>query len=233
MTNLFIDIETVPDFTDEEYYRLAALFDAEKLTKKSDPASYWKFVRGALSPFEGRVVFIKYQIDEIGSMHMLKEWELGEAEILKRMFNIIADLEHGPGSGLRIIGQNITKFDIPFLYERMDKHDISKRADLYYKLNMRPLIFDFLVAHLELNGMTGKGLKHDVLAHAYGLPTKSTHGGNEIKHYFDKEYDKILEYSEREFIYPELYSLIDKGGLVSKERLEESKLWYDKTHAVD
>lgn len=233
MTNLYIDIETVPDYTSDEYHRLSAQLESGEITKSSDPATYWKLKRGALSPFEGRVVFIKYQISENGILHALKEWDTSEADILKKIYNVIADLQHGANTGMRIVGHNITKFDLPFLYERMCKHDISTRSNLYYKLCMRPLIVDFLLCHLELNKMTAKGLKHDILAHAYGLPTKATQGDSEIKHYFNKEYDKIIEYSKREFIYPKLYSIIDKDGIISREKLEESKLWYDKLHADD
>ena len=81
--------------------------------------------------------------------------------------------------------------------------------------------------------MSGKGLKHDVLAHAYGLRTKSTQGGDETAHYFLKEYEKIEQYSTREFIYPELYAKIAAEGMVSREELAKSIRWYNDLHKDD
>lgn len=230
MANLFLDIETVPDFDADKYHELSAMERTGILTAKSDKDTYWKLKKGMFSPFDGKVVFIKYQAFDNGTPHELKEWEHGEEGILKKLYGVICDLQQGPNFGMRIIGQNITKFDIPFLYERMIKHNIAERSQLYRRLIKEPLVVDFMLLHLELNKMTAKGLKHDVLAHAYGLETKSTQGGDEIQHYFDKEYDKIIEYSKREFVYPELYSIIERDGIISKEKLEESIAWYNRTH---
>jgi len=84
------------------------------------------------------------------------------------------------------------------------------------------LVIDFLQLHLPLNELQTKGLKHDVLANAYGFLVKETLGSGEIAHYFSEEYDKIVEYSEREFIYPQLYQKILSEGMVSKEHLLEA-----------
>lgn len=233
MTNLFVDIETVPDFTIDEYHKLSVKVKSGEITQKSDYDLYWKFTHGALSPFNGKVIFIKYQISDKGNMHSLMEWESSEADILKKFYDVVASLQSGPNQGTRIIGHNIAKFDIPFLYERMRMHETASIARLHLKMIRQPLIVDFLQLHLALNSMTARGLKHDVLAHAYGLPTKSTRGDSEIIHYFNKEYDKIIDYSSREFIYPQLYSIISDNGTISAEKLEESKLWYDKLHADD
>ena len=84
------------------------------------------------------------------------------------------------------------------------------------------MVCDTLQMHLPLNGYDIAGLRHDTLMHAYGLPVKETSGGDEIRHYFDGEYEKILEYSEREFLYAELFARMKEGGMVSAERLKEA-----------
>ena len=233
MTDLFIDIETVQDMEPDAYFEASEGVASGRITRESDSNLFWKIKKGALSPFDGKVVFIKYKIGDKGFVHHLKEWEEGEAAILGKIFGVISSLQSGTEKGTRIIGHNITKFDIPFLYERMRIHETSSKHILHLKMIRQPLIVDFLQLHLPLNSMTGKGLKHDVLAHAYGLPTKSTQGDLVSDQYFKRDYDKIVEYSEREFIYPELYAKIVSEGMVSKDRLAESIAWYDELHKDD
>ena len=74
------------------------------------------------------------------------------------------------------------------------------------------VVCDTLQMHLPLNDYDIAGLRHDTLMHAYGLPVKRTSGGGEIRHYFDGEYEKILEYSEREFRYAETVRAHEGGG---------------------
>jgi len=91
----------------------------------------------------------------------------------------------------------------------------------------KPEVIDFLQTHLPLNDFKTKGLKHDVLAYAYEFPVKSTLGSGEIPHYFQEDYQKIIEYSEREFIYPELYEKIITKGMITKETLLKSIKHYE------
>ena len=99
-------------------------------------------------------------------------------------------------------------------------------------LDLRKNSKSFLQTHLPLNDFKTKGLRHDVLAYAYEFPVKSTLGSGEIPHYFQEDYDKIIEYSEREFIYPELYEKIISNGMITKETLLKSIQHYElqKSH---
>lgn len=233
MPNLFVDIETAPDMTPDEYFRTRQEVESGQLTKDSeDKDRFWKFERGGLTPFDGKVILITYRVNN-GYTHRLKEWEDGEAAILKKFFDLLGDLQRGYGEDrLKIIGHNILGFDLFFLYNRLKLHGIREERWLYQMIINKPEVVDFLQVHMPVNGFNTKGLKHDVIAHAYGFPTKETLGSGEILHYFQKEYGKILEYSEREFVYPELYAKIESGGLVSRQRLQESIAWYDGLDAA-
>ncbi len=227
MVDLFVDIETVPDMSREEYFSTKQEVDSGLLTRNSDDRDrYWKFERGGLMPFSGRVILITYQVNN-ANVHRLMEWEDGEEVILRKYYDLLRDLQWGSSDDrLKIIGHNILGFDLFFLYNRMLEYDIDEPWRLYQWTMNKPQVIDFLQMHLPLNGFNAKGLRHDVLAHAYELPTKETLGSEEIKHYYMGEYDKILGYSEREFVYPEMYSRISAGGLVSEQRLQESIQWY-------
>ncbi|MDA7959131.1 MAG: hypothetical protein MPJ08_00155 [Nitrosopumilus sp.] len=220
MVDLFVDIETVPDFGPEEYLRASERAESGELTRESDPALFWKLKTGSLTPFEGRTMLITYQVRG-GHLFRLKEWEEGERAILKKFYDVVMDLQRGKEDKLRIIGHNVFGFDMMFLYNRILHHKINDPKWVYLWLIRKPLILDLLQMHIPLNSCRSKGLKHDALAMAYGLPTKGTSGGGEAAHYFRGEYDKVLAYSEREFVYPEMFARIESGGLVGAERLRE------------
>ena len=219
--NLFVDIETAPRMSAAEYLAARARIDGGELHKDSpDRGLYWAVERGALTPFEGKVIVITYKIND-GSVFRLAEWDGGEAGILRRFYNLVGDLQRGPQTDrLRIIGHNILRFDLFFLYARMAAHHIDAEKWLHRRLLDGPDIVDFLQLHLALNGMSMKGLRHDVLARAYGLDVKGSSGADVVRDYFEEEYERILAYSEAEFVYPEMYGRIAERGLVSREQLE-------------
>lgn len=233
MPNLFVDIETAPNMTRDQYFQTRQEIESGLLTKDSeDKDRFWRFERGGLTPFDGKVILITYKINN-GYVHRLKEWEDGEESILRRFFGLLADLQKGYGEDrLKIIGHNILGFDLFFLYNRMRMYSIQDERWLYQMVINKPEVVDLLQLHMPMNSFNTKGLKHDVLAHAYGFPTKETLGSGEVLHYYQEDYDKIIEYSEREFIYPELYARIESAGLVSQQRLQESIAWHDSLNAA-
>lgn len=231
--NLFIDIETVPDFSREEYFDVKRRVDSNELNSESEDKSlYWKCKIGGLTPFDGKVVLITYQVDDEETVR-LKEWESNEQKILQEFYDRLVGLQHNSKEWLRIIGHNILRFDLLFLYERMKHHKIAGEKWLYHWVIKKPEVIDFLQLHLPINDLKISGLRHDVLAYAYGFPTKKTSGKEETLHYFEKDYDKITEYSKREFVYPEMYKKIRSEGLISKEKLQESIIHNKKQYDLE
>ncbi len=234
MVDLFVDIETVPDMEAGEYLEAVERIRRGELGPRSQESSlYWKCTRGALKYTDGRVMLITYQIND-APIRRLKEWEVGERTILEKFYSLLQDLQrHRSADPLRIIGHNISGFDMFFLYNRMRLHRLDEEAWLSQWVINGPIIVDFLQMHLPLNGMSAKGLKHDVLAHAYGLPTKGSTGDDEIERYFRGEYGHVMGYSDREFVYPQLFRRITEGGLVSAQRLADSIGWYEAAASPD
>ena len=218
--DLFLDIETVPDMTASEYTDAYRRMEQGTLTKQSDPDTYWKVKKGALSAADGKVILITYQLGEHGPVRRLAEWESDEKTILAEFYGVLSRFQRI--RGFRIIGHNLTRFDLPFLYARMLRHNIDGEREVYRRLVEGVVVCDTLQMHLPLNGYDIAGLRHDTLMHAYGLPVKGTSGGDEIRHYFDGEYGKILEYSEREFRYAELFARMKDRGMVSAGRLKDA-----------
>lgn len=233
MVDLFLDIETVPDMTADEYHDATNRISCGDLSPSSpDSDLYWKCTKGALKYTQGRVALITYQIDQAPTRRLC-EWKDGEKRVLCSLYMVLQDLQKNKADDpLRIIGHNILGFDLLFLYNRMRLLQTAKEEWLYHWVMNGPVAVDFLQLHLPLNNMSALGLKHDVLAHAYGLPTKDTSGRDEIRHYFYGEYESILEYSLREFVYPEMFHIMVEDGLVSAERLAESIQWYKQIHSA-
>ena len=225
MANLFLDIETAPNFqSSEEYFKIKSSVEAGQISKDSgDKDIFWKYTMGALNPFDGKVTLITYQIND-GPINRLKEWESSEKEILNRFYHLVGDLNkyRSVDDHLRIIGHNVLNFDINFLYTRMTQLFPENVKWIYQWLIRKPEIIDLLQLHLPLNNLQTRGLKHNVLAHAYGMNLKTTMGTDVIFNYYNKDYDKILQYSTEEFSYPQIYNKIVNDGLVTKEKLIES-----------
>ena len=228
MVDLFLDIETVPDMEAAEYLEATERIRRGDLGPDSEDGHlYWKCTRGALKYAEGRVILITYQVND-APVRRLKEWESGERAILAKFYTLLQDLQRHRGEDpLRIIGHNVLGFDIFFLYNRMRMHRLDDETWLHQWVVNGPVAMDLLQMHLPANGMSARGLKHDVLAHAYGLPVKGNQGGDETERYFRGDYSHIIEYSEREFVYPQMFRKIIDGGMVSAETLAESIRWYE------
>ncbi len=72
------------------------------------------------------------------------------------------------------------------------------------------------------------GLNHNAVAQAYGLPVKTERGTVNSDYYYGREYEKILKYTEDEFIYPELYKKM-KRKMITPEKLQESvEYWIEQ-----
>ena len=229
MTNIFLDIETAPAYNSkEEYLLIQKGMKSGEITKSSPDwqikQKFWKRVRGALNPIEGKVIMITYQIDDIYLKH-LKEWESSEQKILEEFYVMMSALKGSKEDPLNLIGFNITNFNLPFTFVRSRELEIKNGFHghdplwLYKRLHT-PTIQDILQIHLPLNNWTRYGLNHNAVAMAYGLPVKEVRGDVNTEYYYNQEYDKILEYSDKEFVYPQMYKKM-KEGLVSKEKLQE------------
>ena len=220
-----MDIETVPDMEAEQYLDMRKREEAGLFTK-ANGSPYWKYKLGSLSPFDGRVALVTYQVGGAAPVR-LKEWERGETAILRDLYGVMADLQRG-GGRINVVGHNVLSFDMPFLYHRMVACSVNDPRWVYQYVVKKPAVADLLQLHLPVNGYSSKGLKHDVLARAYGLPTKSTSGGDEVLHYFEKRYDLILQYSEREFVYPQMFERMRRDGLATAERIRECVEQYER-----
>jgi len=237
MPDIFVDIETVPVYgTKEEYLNVKYGIDTGLIHLDHEDwqirKKYWKMKQGGLNPVEGKVIMITYQVDD-NRPWRLSEWKSSESQILKELYDVISLHKGSKDNPLNVIGFNITTFDWPFLFYRCRKLELengySGHDPLWlYKYFHRPNIQDILSIHLPLNNFSRYGLNHNAIAMAYDLPTKKERGIVNTDYYYNEEYDKILKYTEDEFIYPQLYKKM-KRRMVTKEKFQESvAYWMEK-----
>ncbi len=230
MTNVFVDIETVPTYnTAEEFLKIKNAIDGGIIHRDHDDPvvkrMFWKKEMGGLNPIEGKVIMITYQVND-GRPWRLAEWKSSETRILKEFYDLITMLKGNKEDPLNIIGFNITNFDLPFIFSRSQQLEIQTGSSNHdplwlFKNFHNPTVQDILQIHLPLNNWTRYGLNHNAVAQAYGFPTKTERGTVNADYYYSKDYEKILKYTEDEFIYPELYKKM-KRKMISAEKLQES-----------
>ena len=240
MPDIFVDIETVPVYgSKEEFLETETGIKNGTITPDSLDREiknkFWKREKGGLNPVEGKVIMVTYQVND-GKPWRLAEWKSSEKQILEELYDTISLYKGSREDPLNIIGFNITNFDLPFLFWRCKELEIKNgfygHDPLWlYKKFHTPTIQDILQIHLPLNDWTRYGLNHNAIAMAYDLPTKKERGDVNASYYYNEQYEKILKYTNEEFIYPQLYKKM-KRRMVSKERLQECvKFFIEKYQA--
>jgi hypothetical protein len=227
---LYFDIETAPEFKSrEEYLSLKKKIELGQLTEKTDRALYYRVTKGATNPHEGKVISIAYALND-EKLQILKEWKSSEPAILQEFYNL-ADKASREGwqshKPLTYVGFGILDFDIPFMFCRMQNHKTATSFQgghdpIWLFRRLFQVSADLRQMHLHLNDCDANGLTHDALCSAYGLRTKDMEGKMLTDLYYNEKYEKIEDYIQREFVYPQLFKKIMNDGLVHKTRLRSS-----------
>ena len=148
---------------------------------------YLDLESSGLDPEEDKILTLQYQpLDKEGNpdgnLIILKEWEIGEEEIIKRFLYIFKKWEFIP------VGMNLS-FDFRFLLAKIEKYtgkviDYDELSNIPH-LDIKPIL-------VLMNGGNFKGAK---------LSNFTSKGQNGIaipEYYKNKEYDKIINYVEKE-----------------------------------
>lgn len=148
---------------------------------------YFDLETTGLNPETDKIITLQYQpLDRegnpTGNLIILKEWELGEEELIKRFLYIFKKWEFIP------VGMNLS-FDFRFLIEKIKKY--TGREIDYNELSNTPHL-DIKTTLVLMNNGNFKGAK---------LSNFTSKGQNGIaipEYYKNKEYGKITNYIEKE-----------------------------------
>lgn len=215
---LFIDVETVPNY---DVY----------METRSRPD--WRFRRG-FDPFSGKLITLALQFGFDGNLIILSEWENGEDGILNLFLSYAerrAEEYWRVRSPIYFVGFNTLDFILPFLYSRVWYHEeerlrkgyssernfLEKMERCFSLLFRRIPSIDLKQLHLYQQGLQQsfpeqRFFDFNLLRETYGLGRLERLNIADL--YYNKEYNKILDYIEKKFVYPVIMKRILESGLV-------------------
>ena len=172
----------------------------------------------SLNPYhpESKVIVISYSFypgfkpptkEEIKQPTFLKEWEADEKKILQQFYDF---LKHAQASDpyVKIIGFNILKFDLPYLFGRMKHHALASDEQLHTLLfnpvsvdlfQMSPTVSEKTLKHEQL-----WGVNHKAVSSFFNLQVKEGTGLDCSRYYDAQRYDLIMKYCTEEFNFEQL-----------------------------
>ena len=190
---LFLDIETFVD-------------------KENEISSFIPFEK------ESKVLVISYNYYEkefrmekgkLKEATFLKEWKLGEKELLDTFFKKLKGWVR-KDKWFKIVGFNISKFDIPYLYGRMKVHEIAPESELFDVLFHKPCHVDLAQISMSCSENSKKyneffASNQKDMNRIFGIPIKEGTGKDVSEFYRKKQYEKIMEYVMSEFTFEQRY----------------------------
>jgi len=149
----------------------------------------------------------------------LKEWERSEKDTLEEFYGFVKDrvdkemVVNSQGkemTRLKMVGFNILKYDVPYLFGRMEQLNIAPKRELFYYLFVMPYAIDLYYMTPMVSQKTREykqlwGIGQKEVNKFFGLQIKEGRGDELSRFYDAKDYDKILKYCTEEFTFEQLY----------------------------
>lgn len=180
--------------------------------------------KAALQAEFGRIVCISFGKVKFGEdgepVAQIVSYTGTEEEILSQSLKLISGLSK---SGIKLIGHNIKRFDVPFICKRafITGHDIPQVLQIWDKKPWETALVD--TSELWSFGAWQEGFTSlDLLSAVLGVPSpKSDMKGSEVhSNFYSGNIEKIREYCQRDVI--ALIQIIIK--LSNLNRLEEANI---------
>jgi len=164
---------------------------------------------GEFPEYNEKVIAIAYKT-EYTEVSVLKEWEIGEKEVLRRF---IDEVKENPR--INLIGHNSLRFDIPVIVNRAVEHDLDSLCDLMGVL-LDGYTIDILQGLLPTNRFRFKGLGLNDCARKIGFETKTCLGSEIRARYEERDHDAITEHVIEDVLKTErIYKHLEKWSKLS------------------
>jgi len=176
---------------------------------------------------EAKVIVISYNYyhgfnapnrNQLKPPTFLKEWESSEKDILEKFYKLVKkhiDEEtvvknEKEMTRVKFVGFNIVKYDVPYLYERMEYHKIAPQKELFDYLFVKPFALDLYYMTPLVSKKTREykqlwGIGQKEVNEFFGIQVKEGRGDELSRFYDAKEYDRIMKYCTEEFTFEQLY----------------------------
>ena len=229
LTNLYIDIETIPTQRDDLKQLVNKKVRPPKTMTKADTIAQWynsdKYIEAcneawektALNGLFGEIVAIAWRWDDETAVHsVMQNIYENEGEMLDGFFALISEQKSSKyDQWVTWIGHNITGFDLPFILHRCIVNGVTPPHDVYLPRRLRPTgnkgVFDTMT---EWSGW-GKRVSLDDMAMAFGLEGKNGSGSQVWRLVEEGRWDDLRHYVEQDVnvtrnVYIKMQSLL--GG---------------------
>lgn len=177
---------------------------------------------------EAKVIVISYNYypgfnapkkNQLKKPIFLKEWERSEKDTLEEFYGFVKDrvdkemVINDAGkemTRLKMVGFNILKYDLPYLFGRMEQLKIADKKELFYYLFVMPYAIDLYYMTPMVSQKTHEykqlwGIGQKEVNKFFGLQVKEGRG-DELSRFYDvKDYDRIMKYCTEEFTFEQLY----------------------------
>ena len=177
---------------------------------------------------ESKVIVISYNYypgfnapkkNQLKKPIFLKEWERSEKDTLEEFYGFVKDrvdketVINDAGkemTRLKMVGFNILKYDLPYLFGRMEQLKIADKRELFYYLFVMPYAIDLYYMTPMVSQKTHEykqlwGISQKEVNKFFGLAIKEGRGDELSRFYDAKEYDRIMKYCNEEFTFEQLY----------------------------
>lgn len=138
--------------------------------------------------FNEKIITIAHKAEN-SDISILKEWEIGEKEVLRRFIEVIKQTDWP-----NLVGHNILRFDIPVLIYRSLENDLGSLHELM-TLYLESFPIDTIQCLLPANNLYFKGLGLKDCAHYMGIEMKGCPSSEISKHYEQGNYDEIIRHN--------------------------------------
>ena len=143
----------------------------------------------------------------------LFEWEIGDEKTLLEKFYLVLKDIYQKDAMLKIVGFNHLAYDLPFLFSRMDFHDIDSKKMLFDAIFSLPRHIDLAQLGMAVSELTIKNedfrcISQKAINSYYDIPIKEDSGKDLSKYYLEEKYDMIKKYCDEEFTFELLYQSV-------------------------
>ncbi|MBI4214918.1 hypothetical protein HY546_02895 [archaeon] len=201
-------------------------FDVEAYVPADDPKKafnpYMKHSKVLVIAYNHYSGFSSPRRHELKPPTFLLEWVDGEKKILSEFYSLVKRLvaedvytrkDGLQECGLKFVGFNMLKFDLPYLFGRLDSLGIASKTELMDNLFAIPRAIDLcyltpLISRKTREQLEIRPVSQKAANEFFGIPIKEGRGDELSRFYDNRQFDKILKYCHEEFTFEQLYDAL-------------------------
>ena len=149
---------------------------------------------------DDKIISIAFKTEDSG-ITVVKEWELGEKEVISQFLQYVEGFLKP-----NLVGHNILRFDIPVIVCRSFETGLGKLGEIFVVFR-EPYVIDLLQCLLPSNNLYFRGLGLQNCAERLGMKVSGCPSSQIMEHYEKGVYDEIVDHNmEDVLIIEKLYN---------------------------